>query len=144
MDTVLLAHLVCTAFLTGLIWVVQLVHYPLFDHADAARFVNFESSHSQRITWIVGPMMLAEGFTGLWILVDAYGGGGVLAEPAALVNVGLLALVWASTAFLQVPAHTTLAAGFDADAHRRLVRSNWIRTATWSVRTVGLFLLVAL
>ena len=36
-----------------------------------------------------------------------------------------------STALLQVPCHTILAQGFDAGAHARLVRTNWIRTCCW-------------
>jgi hypothetical protein len=46
----------------------------------------------------------------------------------------LVAVVWASTAVLQVPRHQTLAASFDAAAHADLVRTNWIRTVAWSAR----------
>ncbi len=48
----------------------------------------------------------------------------------------LLAAVWASTAILQVPQHRRLERGFDAEAHRRLVRTNWIRVAGWSFRAL--------
>jgi hypothetical protein len=44
---------------------------------------------------------------------------------------------------LQVPAHGVLAEGFDADAHRRLVASNWIRTIAWTARSLLLLALTA-
>lgn len=139
---VLLLHLVVTAFLCGLIWVVQLVHYPLFDRVDRSGFAAFEAEHSRRITWIVAPAMLLEAVTGAWLLLGAMRGGGVLDPAAAATNLLMIALVWLSTATIQVPAHATLSSGFDAEAHRILVVSNWIRTVLWTARTGGLLLLV--
>jgi hypothetical protein len=52
------------------------------------------------------------------------------------IGLALLALIHASTVFLQVPAHRRLSDGFDAATHDRLVRTNWIRTAGWTMRTV--------
>ena len=52
---------------------------------------------------------------------------------AALI---LLIMVWLSTAFLQVPCHSKLNVAFDADAHRQLVNSNWIRTIGWTLRGI--------
>jgi hypothetical protein len=46
--------------------------------------------------------------------------------------VALVGIAWASTAFVQVPLHGTLARGFDEDAHARLVATNWVRTIAWS------------
>ncbi len=143
MFRVLLLHLVVTAFLCGLIWVVQVVHYPLFDRVDRTGFAAFEAEHSRRITWVVGPAMLLELFTGAWLLVGALRGTAPLEPGIAIANLGLIALIWMSTMLVQVPAHTTLADGFDAQAHRILVASNWIRTVLWTARTVGLFALVA-
>ena len=48
----------------------------------------------------------------------------------------LTVIVWASTFFLQVPLHEKLAAGFEANAHSALVRTNWLRTAAWSLRSL--------
>ena len=139
-DRLLLAHLVVTAFLCGLIWVVQLVHYPLFDRVDREGFVAFEAAHQQRISWIVGPAMLLEVLTaGAWLLAT-WRSGDLVAW--AIANAVLIAAVWAATAFLSVPAHTALSGGFDAQAHQRLVDTNWVRTAIWSVRTVGLGVLL--
>ena len=57
----------------------------------------------------------------------------LLAERPGLALVGL---IWASTFLVQVPLHEVLARGFDAEAHSRLVASNWLRTFLWSARAV--------
>lgn len=139
-DRLLLVHLIATAFLCGLIWVMQLVHYPLFDRVDREAFVDFETAHQQRITWIVAPAMLIEALTaGAWMLAAWRSGDFV---GWAIANAILLAAIWAATAFLAVPMHAKLATGFDADALRRLVDTNWVRTGLWTVRTIGLCLLL--
>lgn len=139
--TWLLAHAAVTWFLAGLIWTVHLVHYPLMADVGRDRFGAYHAGHTRRIGWIVMPAMLAE-------LVLAVGLAVAPASPAprtgAWVGVALLAGVWLSTAFVQVPQHRRLAAGFDAETHRRLVRGNLPRTLLWSARAVlATLLLVA-
>jgi hypothetical protein len=52
------------------------------------------------------------------------------------IGIGLILAIWLSTFFLQVPLHERLAQGFDAETHRSLVNTNWIRTAAWTLRAV--------
>jgi hypothetical protein len=59
------------------------------------------------------------------------------------VAAGLLLAVWGSTFLLQVPCHERLSAGWDEAVHARLVATNWIRTAGWTLRLVLLALLAA-
>ena len=68
------------------------------------------------------------------------------AVPAWMVfaALGLLAIVWASTAFLQVPCHDKLTNGFDAAVHSQLVLSNWIRTVGWTARGILVTWMLAL
>ena len=63
----------------------------------------------------------------------------------ALVVAGFLlaASTWLATALLAVPRHAELGSGFDAPAHRRLVRSSWVRTIAWSAHGVVVALLLA-
>jgi uncharacterized membrane protein len=129
----LLLHAALTWFLTGLIWIVQLVHYPLFAHVDRARFATFEAEHCRRISWIVLPTMLLELGTAAWL---------VAVPPAAVppawawTGLVLLAVIWGSTALFSVPCHRMLERGFDERAHQRLVATNWIRTLAWSTRAL--------
>jgi hypothetical protein len=70
--------------------------------------------------------MLAELVLGLTLA--ARGG------PAAWVALALLGVIWASTAWIQVPLHRRLAVAPDPAAVERLVRTNWIRTGAWTLR----------
>jgi hypothetical protein len=127
----LLLHLFVTAALAGLIWTIQLVHYPLFDYVERTRFVGFEQAHSARISYIVGPLMGAEFLCALLIVWQR-----PKAVPMWLVLAAfaVLLVVHATTVFFSVPAHTILGRGYNAEAHHRLVNTNWIRTIGWTVR----------
>ncbi|GAB4427407.1 MAG: hypothetical protein Kow0031_07440 [Anaerolineae bacterium] len=128
---IFLANLGATLYMVGLIWFVQIVHYPLFSEVQRPDFGTYEALHSQLTTLVVMPPMLIELGTAILLLWF---------RPAQLpgwsvwLGLALVLLIWASTFFLQVPQHTTLAAGFDDAAHRFLVISNWLRTAAWSLR----------
>jgi hypothetical protein len=126
-----IAQVVITLVLVGLILTVQLVHYPLFAKVGAGCFADYQHEHARRITWLVVPLMTAE---------LALAAGLVLAPPPALppwsawLGLALAAAIWLSTFFAQVPQHAVLARGFDARAHAALVRGNWLRTCCWLAR----------
>lgn len=130
-DVIPFAHAAATGVMTGLIWFVQVVHYPLLARVGAASFVEYERAHVRRTTWVVAPAVLVEAATAIVLpFVSPTQPGRVLAWS----GLALLAAVWMSTARLQVPCHRKLARGFDADVARRLVATNWIRTVCWSLR----------
>jgi hypothetical protein len=130
-DIILLAHAAATAVMTGLIWFVQVVHYPLLARVGAASFVEYEQAHMRRTTWVVAPAMFVEAATAAALPVVFPTQPG---RTLAWVGLALLAVVWMSTALLQVPCHRRLALGFDPKTVRRLVATNWIRTVCWSLR----------
>jgi len=132
---VLVVALASVWAMVGVIWTVQLVHYPIFDAIDRGvdddRWRQFGDRHRRSISWVVGPFMLAEGLTGLWMLVDPPGD---ISRLLPVVSVTLMAVAYGTTAFVSVPLHEQLATRYDDGAHRRLVTTNWIRTAAWSAR----------
>jgi hypothetical protein len=113
--------------MTGLIWMVQLVHYPLFARVGAANYRDYQFAHQSLISLIVGPVMLVEAGAAALLLVQRR-------DPLTISAAALLALIWLSTAFLQVPLHNALSQGFDPATHSRLVQTNWIRTLAWTAR----------
>lgn len=129
----LLAHAASTWFLTGLIWTIQLVHYPLFSLADRGRYAAFAAAHNARITPLVGPPMVLEALLSVWLVFDRPEG---LPGWWPWTGLALVGVIWASTILLQVPMHGRLAAGFDTHAHAVLVGSNWVRTIAWTLRAV--------
>jgi len=134
-DLAVTLHLAATASMTGLIWFVQVVHYPLFGAVGETGYADYQRRHMTLTTIVVAPGMLAELAAAVWVLAIAIPAGGVHAA-LAVAGVVLLAAIWGSTFFVQVPCHGRLAERFDARAHRRLVRSNWVRTLAWSARLV--------
>lgn len=130
-EILLLLNAICTLAMVGLIWFVQVVHYPLFSMVGDQRFQQYEISHQRRTTLVVAPLMLIEAATAgilVWFRPEA------LPAELAVVGFSLVVAIWASTFFWQVPAHERLAKRFDAGIHQRLVRSNWLRTAAWTAR----------
>ena len=141
LESIQTAHLIATLMLAGLIWFVQLVHYPLMARVGREGFTHYEREHMRRTTWIVAPLMLTEALCAvalLWLTT------GESARTLAWVGAGLLAVIWLSTALVQVPCHERLAKRFDAGVVSRLVNSNWIRTAAWTGRAAIAVLLLAL
>jgi hypothetical protein len=132
MSLILLACVFSTFAMTGLIWLIQQVSYPLLEMVPEDHFVAFENSHCRRITPVVLPLMTCELATSVWLAFRPIAG---LETP--LIGGGLLSvLLWASTFSLQVPLHRQLEKGFHPKVWKRLVRTNWIRTGLWSVRSV--------
>ena len=117
----------------GIIWFVQIVHYPLFVEIVPSSFTRYETAYANRMGYIAGPLMLAELLSALLLLAPSLR---LPAIPAwqAWCGLGLVGLLWASTAFIQVPLHNQLHTAYDPNAIRRLVLSNWIRTLAWSAR----------
>ncbi|MFP4227778.1 MAG: hypothetical protein ACLFTE_03010 [Salinivenus sp.] len=129
----LLIHAAATLTMLGVILMVQLVHYPLFQYVGADRYETFQAEHMRRITWIVAPVMTVELVTAVWLVVAPPGG---VSSWMAWTGLGLVVLIWGTTGGIHVPLHARLTDGFDAEAHRRLVRTNWARTVAWALRAV--------
>jgi hypothetical protein len=136
MNTWLVIHAASTWCLVGLIWLIQVVHYPLLKNVGHASFVTYHERHMALITWVVGPLMLAEVGSAGWLLL--------LGERSWLfgISLGALALIWISTVFVQIPLHQKLTRGYDAAVIDQLVSTNGWRTLAWTAR--GLCLAVLL
>jgi hypothetical protein len=128
---VLLVHLAATLVMVGEIWLVQIVHYPLFCRVGSGGFALYSDAHSRLTTYIVGPPMLIEAATALFLVFRRPED---VPLPAALVELALVGVVWLSTALLQVSCHSPLGSGFDHTAWSGIVLTNWVRTVTWSAR----------
>jgi hypothetical protein len=117
--------------MVGLIWTIQLVHYPMFRHIAKESFPEAEKDHCRRIGWIVAPSMLCEAVSVVPLLLFQSGFAERLAQFIGLV---LLFMIWASTYWVQVPLHRSLSQGKESNDLERLIRSNWMRTVGWTAR----------
>jgi hypothetical protein len=128
MISLLVFHATVTWALLGLIWTVQSVHYPLFDDVGRQEFSAYHQRHMARITWVVGPLMLAEvGSAGLLVCFGER-------SPYFLLSLAALAVIWVSTIAFQIPLHEKLTERHSSHTVGQLIRSNWWRTVAWTVR----------
>ena len=125
------AHLAATLVMCGVIWFVQIVHYPLLSVVPVEAAAATALEHQRRTAWVVGAPMALEGVTVLTIFFSRPAG------VSAWLPLGggvLLAIALGSTVFLSVPRHTRMAMRPDPTVGRELVLTNWPRTIAWSLR----------
>ena len=139
--TVLIVHVVATWFMVGLIWTVQLVHYPLFSSVGSGAFDEYEARHTRRMGALLAfpaPLEIITGAALAWSRPPGIPLWLVLGAGA------VLAAIWIMTAVVQAPLHVRLSRSHDAADIRLLVRSNWWRTGLWTVRGAAIATMLAL
>jgi hypothetical protein len=127
----ILLHIATTFSMVGLIWFVQIVHYPLMVRVRREGFRRYEMDHQRLTSWVVAPLMATELLSAvllIWYRPDTVG--------SVVVWVGLVVLgsIWLVTCTVQVPQHASLTMSYDPAVHRRLVSGNWYRTIAWTAR----------
>ena len=90
----LTTHLFATAAMVGLIWFVQVVHYPLFARVGPDGFTTYETEHQRRTSWVVGPFMAVEGVAALVVAATLRDEVGLVLP---LLGLFLLLVIHAST-----------------------------------------------
>jgi hypothetical protein len=150
---IVVAHVVATWFMVGLIWTVHHLHYPLLGTAgrtargpEGMRYYDtLQSEHVDRIGALLLLPWLTEGLTLLGLLAVAFLGGWRSLRLPALVNGAAMVVVLAISGFWSAPAHGRLLDGFDASTFDRLMAANLLRTLAWTVcGTAALWALVVI
>lgn len=135
-NLIFLIHFAATFYLLGVIWLVQLLVYPSMAHAGAGDYAAYHNLHTSRITPVVAPAMIVELLTAIYLV---FASDDAVDYRYFWCGLALVLTIWASTFFVQVPLHERLAANFESDAQARLVLTNWIRTALWTLRGALIF-----
>ncbi len=136
---VLLGHLIFTSIMTGVIWVIQIVHYPSFHFIEKELYTAFQKFHMNKISIIVIPIMLAELITGMMLFLDKSS-----KSPLLIVSFVILVLIWLITGVFFSKAHNELMTGYQELVVNQLVVMNWIRTLLWTLRLLLLICFVYL
>ena len=154
MSLILFSNILVTAFLVGLIWFVQIVHYPLFKEVGKQNFYEFHLAHTTLTGKVVIlPMLLELGFS-FWLVWEGYEINYALTTNDVSENMvmrmgnfylfSIIALLltislWILKAWIFVPLHGKLgdiAKGYNLEIIKKLVFRNWFRTVFWSLRLV--------
>ena len=128
MDLLFFLNVISAFLLTGVIWTIQIVHYPSFHYIDKLSFTNFHHFHERRISIIVMPLMLIELTTSTALYINN------MSSIVFALNLLIVVLIWCSTFFIQVPIHSILSQKKDKKLIEKLMNTNWIRTFLWSMR----------
>ena len=126
---VLLGHLIFTSIMTGVIWVIQIVHYPSFHFIEKELYTAFQKFHMNKISIIVIPIMLAELITGMMLFLDKSS-----KSPFLIISFVILVFIWLITGVFFSKAHNELMTGYQELVVNQLVFMNWIRTLLWTIR----------
>ena len=122
-------NFISTSFMVGVIWVIQLLHYPSFHFINDQKYVDFQHFHMQRISFIVIPAMLVELASGLLL---AY----FFRSSLTIILLAFLLGIWGITFIFFTNIHQNLTNGYDHSIVDRLIQINWSRTALWSLRFI--------
>ena len=125
----LIIHLIATSVMVGVIWIIQLVHYPSFHFIELNQYTTFQRFHMSRISYVVIPAMLTELFTLILIVISMD-----QIDTLVLASAILLIFIWLMTAVFFSGVHQKLTLGYDQTVVDKLVKLNWGRTLLWTLR----------
>ena len=131
---ILYIHLIFTSIMVGVIWVIQLVHYPSFHFIKPDMYTVFQKFHMEKISIIVMPIMIAELITVLLLLYNKDSKNTLI-----IISFILLIMIWGITAVFFSGVHNKLITGYQETIVNNLVVMNWIRTLLWTMRLLLLF-----
>ena len=133
MSSILIINIFSAFFATGLIWTIQLVHYPSMRFVSRDKFELFHSFHQLRISIIAMPLMAIELITTIILFMQNIDNESSLIFK---INLIIVTLIWFSTFFIQVPLHQKLSKGKKNSLIDKLVLTNWFRTVLWTLRSI--------
>jgi hypothetical protein len=119
-------------FLTGVVWVLQVVQLPLFLKVhDLAVIVE----HRRRNSMLMSLPMLVELITAVWLCW-------VRSGVVVLTALVLLGVIWVVTFAWYMPQYQRLTNGYDEAIVRRLIAGNWVRSVIWTLRSAIMLYIV--
>jgi hypothetical protein len=120
---------ICSVYMCGVIWIIQVVHYPGFAKYNPSQFIEAHAKHSSAMGLLVGPVMIIEILAAFWLVIK-------LSNYISIINLVLVLLLWFFTFFASVPLHNRLSTGFDLEVIQKLVLTNWPRTVLWTAKAI--------
>jgi hypothetical protein len=71
-EGLLVVHAVSTFAMVGLIWFVQVVHYPMLARHAGEGFGEVEREHCNRTGFVAAPLMLVEVMTAALLMIGGF------------------------------------------------------------------------
>lgn len=118
---------ILAVYMCAVIWLIQVLHYPIFSMVDRQQFLQFCTKHTSSMGLLVGPVMILELLSAVALTV-------LKIDVFSITNLILNIVLWGLTFLVSVPWHNRLASGYDAFCIERLVLTNWPRTLLWTAK----------
>lgn len=110
-----------------LIWLVQLVIYPVLEEVSIEKFSKWHEVYCRRIAYVVLPLMVAQ-------LFEAAASCFFLGGGLEWTKLACVLAVWLFTFLVSARCHKNLSKkGKDSLIIGRLISTNWFRTFLWSL-----------
>ena len=127
MNEISTIRIIVDSLLFMLILLVQLIIYPVFHNISSDIFSEWHYSYMQKISLIVGPLMLLQPII---IITQCITKNSMLSYLSVLT----ILTVWLVTFFYSVPCHNLLQQnGYDKIVVDKLIITNWLRTIPWGI-----------
>ena len=120
--------------MTGIIWLIQLVHYPMFHRLEKTDYAEHMKFHGQTISYLVAPIMVVELISGF--IMQVRGDDYDYSWEFRILLLVLVLIIWMSTFYVQIPAHQKLKRGYNKSIVNKLIRTNWLRTGLWTLKSI--------
>ena len=91
LEIVLVAQAVASGMMAGIIWFVQVVHYPLFAAVTGAGDADYARANQARTSLVVLPPMLVEAAAAAWLA--AWPPAGIGRGPAVVGLAGMVVVL---------------------------------------------------
>lgn len=135
MEILFYIYLFCNIFMIGISLITQFITYPSFQSIDPEIFSNFHKIYTQKMLFIVGPIMTIE-FLSVVVLLF------INIDFHFLVQFIFVFLIWILTFFLIVPIHNELEKHYNKSLNNKLVKLNGYRTFLWFVKFIFLLIII--
>ena len=131
---ILIIQLLFSGIILGILWFIQLIHYPLFFKIKED-FEAYEKEHIKRMTYLIIPLIIPDVFLNVLLTLL------LVHHPYSLLlafSLGFNLMTWLSTLFFQIDQHKQLSCCFSLKTLKALVKTSWIRTVLWTFKTACL------
>ena len=135
MEILFYTYIFCNIFLIGISLITQFVTYPSFQSINPEIFSNFHKIYTQKMLFIVGPIMTIEFLSVLVLLF-------INIDFHFLVQFIFVFLIWILTFFLIVPIHNELEKHYNKSLNNKLIKLNGYRTFLWFVKFIFLLIII--
>ena len=120
--------------MVGMIWTIQIVHYPLFAFVGSETYEDFQAKHVE----VIGVLLVVPWLSRDYLLLFSWSACRAAFRDASGRWCSPYGFDHGSQRFRSAPAHGDLASGFNVEVHNDLMFGNLIRSILWTARVVSL------